>query len=79
MRRLKKAKWVDPGMWRLIDKLSTVTPFNQTNKPNNECKNLAEHIEKNEAEWYAYIYQDRIMEEEEKQRKIDAENETPKR
>lgn len=46
-------------MWKKLDKLSKITPFNQPNEEN-EFKNLSEHVEKNQEEWYAYIYEDRI-------------------
>jgi len=62
-RRAKKAPWITSTMWKLIDKLSKITPFDQPNHANKN-ENLAEHIENNNMIWQEYIYKDRKEEEE---------------
>lgn len=52
-----------PKMWKLIDKLSKITPFDQPNHANKD-ENLAEHIENNNVVWQEYVYKDRKDEEE---------------
>lgn len=58
LKRANSAPWVDNKTWKLIDKLSKITPFDQPNSEN-DSESLAVHVAQNPHVWYKYVYKDR--------------------
>jgi len=57
-KRTEQAPWVQPKTWKLIDKLSKITPFDQPNSEN-DSESLAVHVANNQGMWHSYVYKDR--------------------